>query len=308
MSLIDELRSLYEKGLLGHAYLCVGDPLSEGRHFAEEMAVMLLSEGETAEETIKTRHRVDARLHPDVHWVEPRGKLRQIVVEDMQASLKRIHEKSFEGGWKVLIFLSAERLNPNSGNKLLKSLEEPPPRTLILLVSETPEQMLDTLRSRCQTLHLPRMLHADAPWRAPLIELLSMGPPRTLSGRLIRAAQFRDFFDAAAQAQMAVEDALMTEEEEVDDDIENARLSELRRKMQRSVMASVEEWYRDVWVCKQLESDVGLRFPEQQAVLRQQAENLPDKSIQKIIENVRSASRRFEGNLPVQVVLEQFVF
>ncbi len=304
MSLIGQLTSLHKNGLLGHAYLCVGDPLAEGKRFAEEMVVMLLA----GADPVKAQHRVQSRLHPDVHWVEPRGKLRQILVDDMQEALKQIHEKSFEGGWKVLIFLNAERLNPSSGNKLLKSLEEPPARTLILLVSESPEQILDTLRSRCQTLHLPRQLHEESPWRGALIDLLSEGPPRSLSGRLVRAARFRDFFDEAAQVQMALEDAESAVEEEVDDDVENARMSELRRKMQRAVMATVEAWYRDLLVCKQPNPSAVLRFPEQQEVLRQQAESLPVKSIQKILENIRMASRRFEGNLPVQVILEQFVF
>lgn len=304
MSLIGELTTLHQKGLLGHAYLCVGDPLSEGKRFAEEIAVMLLA----GADPVKAQHRVQSRLHPDVHWVEPRGKLRQILVDDMQEALKQIHEKSFEGGWKVLIFLSAERLNPSSGNKLLKSLEEPPARTLILLVSESPEQILDTLRSRCQTLHLPRQLHEESPWRAALIDLLLEGPPRSLASRLVRAARFRDFFDEAAQVQMALEDEELSSEEEVDDDVENARMTELRRKMQRAVMATVEAWYRDVLVCKQGESRAALRFPEQQEALCRQAEGLPMKSIQKILENVRLAARRFEGNLPVQVVLEQFVF
>src|SRR5690606_8014919 len=104
VSLLDEMSRLHTEGLLGHAYLCVGDPLSEGRLFAEEMAALLLSEGEDGAEALKTKHRVDARLHPDVHWVEPRGKLRQIRVEDLKEGLKRIHEKSFEGGWKIVVF------------------------------------------------------------------------------------------------------------------------------------------------------------------------------------------------------------
>lgn len=305
MKLVAQLQDLHERGLLGHAYLCVGDPLAEGRQFAEDVAEMLFRE---SGEAGRLRHRIQTHAHPDVHWVEPRGKLRQIVVEDMQAALKKIYEKSFEGGWKLLVFLSAERLNPSSGNKLLKSLEEPPARTLILLVSETPEQMLDTLRSRCQTLYLPRQLNEESAWRGALIELLSEGPPRNLSGRLVRAARFRDFFDRAAQDQMELEDEEAGSEEALAQDVENARMSELRRKMQRRVMATVEAWYRDVLVCKQSGDPAGLRFPEAEGVLRQQAEGLPLKSIHKILENVRLASGRLEGNLPVQVVLEQFVF
>lgn len=306
MSLLDELQRLYQQGQMGHAYLCVGDPLVEGKAFAEEMAVMILSDPGGAGDK-KLRHRVEARLHPDVHWVEPRGKLRQIKVDDLKITLKRIHEKSFEGGWKLVIFLAAERLNPSSGNKLLKSLEEPPPNTLILLVSDAPEQILDTLRSRCQTLNLPKAVHAEAAWRQGLIELLCMGPPRNLRARLDRAARFRDFFEETAKSQVDLEDK-DDSDEEVSEDVENARMSDTRRKMQRTVMSAVEEWYRDVMVCKQVEDPTQLRYPTEKRVLQEQAESLPMKSILKIIQNIRTASRRFDGNLPVQVVLEQFVF
>jgi DNA polymerase-3 subunit delta' len=300
------MRRLLDEGKLGHAYLCQGDPLTEGKAFAEEMGVMLMSQkGKAAPE--KIRHRVEARLHPDVHWVEPRGKLRQIRVDNVQLALQRIHEKSFEGGWKLVVFMAAERLNPSSGNKLLKSLEEPPANTLILLVSDASEQLLPTLRSRCQTLNVPRGPAAIGVWRESLIELLRIGPPRSLRARLDRAAMFRDFFDQAAQSQLSLEE-LESEEEELEEDVENARETEARRKIQRTVMVAVEEWYRDVIVCKQGGSPETLRYPEQVEILRGQADSLPLKSIFKIIENIRTAARRLNGNLPVQVVLEQSVF
>ena len=305
--LLSEMERLHQQGLLGHAYLCVGNPLVEGRHFAEEMAQVLLREELAEAGDQKLLHRIQARTHPDIHWVEPRGKLRQIKVEDLKLTLKRIHEKSFEGGWKMVVFLSAERLNPTSGNQLLKSLEEPPPQTLILLVSDAPEQILDTLRSRCQTLHLPRFLGEEPAWRKGLVELLSMGPPRNLRARLERAARFRDFFEEAAKCQVDA-DRPGDSEEEVSEDVENARMSDARRTMQRTVMSAVEEWYRDVMICKQVQDPVQLRYPAEQQVLQAQAESLPMKSILKIIQNIRTASRRFEGNLPVQVVLEQYVF
>lgn len=310
MTLLEDMRRLLDQGNLGHAYLCQGDPLVEGKAFAEELGGLLMSQsGKSTPE--KIQHRVEARSHPDVHWVEPRGKLRQIRVEDVQLALQRIHEKSFEGGWKLVIFMSAERLNPSSGNKLLKSLEEPPANTLILLVSDAAEQLLPTLRSRCQTLNVPKGPAAVGVWRESLIELLSIGPPRSLRARLDRAAMFRDFFDLAAQSQLALE-GNESDDEEVDEDVENARESEARRKIQRTVLVAVEEWYRDVMVCKQGGSaetlHETLRYPQQVKILMQQSDSLPLKSIFKIIENIRTAARNLNGNLPVQVVLEQSVF
>jgi hypothetical protein len=293
------------EGRMGHAYLVNGDPLEGGRHFAESLAVQVLQLKSGLPEA-QIRHRVETRIHPDVHWVEPRGKLRQIKVEDVSGALKQIHEKSFEGGWKIISFLGAERMNPSSGNKLLKSLEEPPEQTLILLVTDTPEQLLPTLRSRCQLLTLPRTVADVSTWREPLLGLLAMGPPRNLRARLDRAAAFRDFFDIAAREQ--VEQDTEDDAEEVGVDVENARETAARRQLQRQVMATVEEWYRDVLVVKTGGGTESLRFPEVADVLAEQAESLPIKSIRRIQENIRKAARELDGNLPVQVVLEGAVF
>src|SRR5690606_25495840 len=146
-------------------------------------------------------------------------------------------------------------------------------------------------------------------WRKDLIDLLCMGPPRNLRARLERSARFRDFFEQAARQQIDLEDLESPEEEaETDEDVEKARMSDARRKMQRAVLSAVEDWYRDVLVCRQTTEAAQLHFPEQFKVLEEQAKTLPPQSIHKIIENIRNTAHRFEGNLPVQVVMEQYVF
>lgn len=304
MTFLEDMLRLLKEGRLGHAYIIAGDPLEEGKRFAEEVSIQVLSSSSELPEA-QIRHRVVDRLHPDVHWVEPRGKLRQIKVEDVERALKRIHEKSFEGGWKLVGFLGAERLNPESGNKLLKSLEEPPERTLILLVTGSPERLLPTLRSRCQILTLPKEERAEPEWLPPLIGMLAMGPPRNLVARLDRAAAFRDFFDIAAAQILAAMDG---DEEEVAEDVEAARHSSVRRQLHREVLERVEAWYRDVLVCKSGGSDDQLRYQDHADILREQAASLPIPSIRKLQENLRKASRELEGNLPIQVVIEGSVF
>lgn len=305
MTLLDDLRRLMAEGRLGHAYLVNADPTGDGLRFAEDLAVLALR-ADSALPEAQIRHRVEARSHPDVHWVEPRGKLRQIKVDDVSRALKAIYEKSFEGGWKVVVFPGAERMNPASGNKLLKSLEEPPEKTLLVLVTATPERLLPTLRSRCQWLTLPSSAAADAPWLAALKGLLAQGPPRNLRSRLERAAAFRDFFEVAAREEVERESG--EEEEHLEEDVVNARETAARRRLQRDVLAAVEAWYRDVLVCKAGGGSDELLYPDLREVLRQQAEGLPLKSIHKLLENVRAAARELDGNLPVQVVLEGTVF
>ncbi|HLU81405.1 MAG TPA: hypothetical protein VK010_04960 [Flavobacteriaceae bacterium] len=69
--------------------------------------------------------------------------------------IKKLSIKSYEGGYKILIIWQAEKMNASSANKLLKLIEEPPEKTLIILIVENESQLLQTIRSRCQILRFP---------------------------------------------------------------------------------------------------------------------------------------------------------
>lgn len=81
------------------------------------------------------------------------NKQGEIRVEDAESILKSLALKSYEGGYKVIIIWMADKMNIASSNKLLKLLEEPSDKTLFLLVSENEEDIIQTIRSRCQILH-----------------------------------------------------------------------------------------------------------------------------------------------------------
>ena len=94
-----------------------------------------------------------------------KNKQGEIRVEDAQEILKSLALKSYEGGYKVMIIWMADKMNIASSNKLLKLLEEPTDKTLFLLITENEEDLIQTIRSRCQVLHfnaLPEKVIADA--------------------------------------------------------------------------------------------------------------------------------------------------
>lgn len=109
--------------------------------------------------------RVAAAGHGDLFTLECRendnGKMStQIRVDDVRAAIDFARKTSSEGGYKVIVVDGAEFLNRSSENAFLKILEEPPPHTVILLVSHNPGRLLPTTRSRCRTLAL-KPLPAD---------------------------------------------------------------------------------------------------------------------------------------------------
>ena len=81
------------------------------------------------------------------------NKQGEIRVDDAQEILKSLALKSYEGGYKIMIVWMADKMNIAASNKLLKLLEEPPEQTLFILISENEENIIQTIRSRCQVLH-----------------------------------------------------------------------------------------------------------------------------------------------------------
>jgi len=100
-------------------------------------------------------------------WYQTLGvknKQGEIRVEDAKEILKALSLKSFEGGYKIMIIWMADKLNIEASNKILKLLEEPEPMTVFILISENEEDIIQTIRSRCQVLHfnaIPEKIIAD---------------------------------------------------------------------------------------------------------------------------------------------------
>ena len=85
--------------------------------------------------------------------LDVKNKQGEIRVDDAQEILKTLALKSFEGGYKVLIIWCADKINTAASNKLLKLLEEPTDKTVFILITENEEDIIQTIRSRCQVLH-----------------------------------------------------------------------------------------------------------------------------------------------------------
>ncbi|PPK96690.1 DNA polymerase-3 subunit delta' [Nonlabens xylanidelens] len=81
----------------------------------------------------------------------------EIRVAEAQLIMKKLSLKSYEGGYKVLIIWGADKMNTEAANKLLKLIEEPPSKTIILLVAESEDKIINTIKSRCQIIHVPKL-------------------------------------------------------------------------------------------------------------------------------------------------------
>ncbi len=89
------------------------------------------------------------------------NKQGQIGVDEAQDIVKSLALKSYEGGYKVMLIWMAEKMNSAAANKLLKLIEEPPSKTVFILIAEEEQQIINTIRSRCQILHFPPLAEED---------------------------------------------------------------------------------------------------------------------------------------------------
>ena len=83
------------------------------------------------------------------------NKQGQIGVDEAHDIVKSLALKSYEGGYKVMIIWMTEKMNTSCANKLLKLIEEPPNKTIFILIAEDEDQIINTIKSRCQALHFP---------------------------------------------------------------------------------------------------------------------------------------------------------
>jgi DNA polymerase-3 subunit delta' len=138
-----------------HAWLLAGPRGSGKRSAAVAMAAALDCEVEPNVGCGRCSAclRISRHRYPDVHHVVPEGPLIPVATIREQV-IPEAYRSPFEGRRKVFVIEEAERMNPEAQNALLKTLEEPQPDTVFILISDRPEELLDTVRSRCRTIHL----------------------------------------------------------------------------------------------------------------------------------------------------------
>ena len=96
-----------------------------------------------------------------LQFIGVENKQGNIGVDEAEAVVKKLQLKSYEGGFKVMLIWMAEKMNIAAANKLLKLIEEPPNKTVFILITENEEQIINTIKSRCQALHFPVLSEND---------------------------------------------------------------------------------------------------------------------------------------------------
>ncbi len=263
-------RSL-ERGRLSHAYLFSGGDLNELEAVARTLAKTLncvnpvrrpgASFQSDCCDQCASCHKIDEELHPDVQWIRPESKSRIISIDQMRDLIQTISLKPTEAKWKVAVIVAADRLNVQAANAFLKTLEEPPPNSIILLLTTEPERLLETILSRCLRLNFsgesgPRLDPAYKAWLTQFSDL-AMRPEQNLLGRyrllgslLAKLNEIKGDTEKVLSARSPLErykDLEPRLRERWEDELAAAIEAEYRHR-RASLLLALQWWLRDIWV------------------------------------------------------------
>ena len=144
---LEYLRRAHEQNRLAHAYLISGPPGSGKHELAADLASLV--NGTPAGDVFSAKAR-------EIFVARPESKSRRIVIEQIRDLEHALQMRASNGRRKVAIVSDADRLQPQAANAFLKTLEEPPKDSLLLLLSALPEALPETILSRCIAIPLAR--------------------------------------------------------------------------------------------------------------------------------------------------------
>jgi DNA polymerase III delta prime subunit len=229
-SLPETLRAAFDSGRVHSAYLLSGPPeLARPAALRFVRGLVCTADGERPCEACASCRRSADREeialdgtgksgpllrhvgdHPDLLWVERGRDDTRVRIGQIRALQQALRLRAHEGGFRAAVIGDAEWLNQEAQNALLRVLEEPPPRTALVLVAATASGLLATLRSRCQRVAFarPEPRLADAPERAELAARLDALHGLSVPELLDWAEEFRGArADAAAGVAALLETA-----------------------------------------------------------------------------------------------------
>jgi DNA polymerase III subunit delta' len=279
------LQRSMERGRLAHAYLFAGHEMSELEALARTLAKTLNCQhpkrASKAGPAIDccgecpSCRKIDGDNHADIHWVRPESKSRVITVDQMRELMHEIHLKPNEAEFKVAVIAAADRLNPQAANAFLKTLEEPPAKSILVLLTTDPQRLLETVVSRCLRLNFGA--ESGKPLAGPQMEWLksfaemAAGEQKSLLGRyrllgvvLKKLGEIKEEIEKNLTARSPLErydDIDPRLREKWEDELVAAVEAEYR--LRRMDLLSVLQWWmRDVWLQTLAVGGDLLNFPQ----------------------------------------------
>ncbi len=312
------------RGRLGHAYLFTGNQIEGLEALARTLAKTLncqapqLTSGNATDccDACANCKKISEDNHADFHWARPESKSRVITIDQTRDLMQQIQLKPTEGGYKIAVIAGADRLNLNAANAFLKTLEEPPPKSVLILLTTEPSRILETILSRCLRLNFAaetaRVISAEqANWlqkfsSAAAAEQKSLfGRYRLLDALLQQLNVIRERVDETLTERSPLEkyeDAEKNLREKWEDELKAAIEAEYRRQ-RGEVLSLLQWWLRDVWL-HTLETGEALLHLPQIYGADEVAKRISVRQAQENLLVLDQTQRMLHGNVQESLALE----
>jgi DNA polymerase-3 subunit delta' len=312
------------RGRLGHAYLFTGDQLAELETLARTLAKTLNCQNPVQVAGVATDccdvclscNKIANETHADIQWVRPESKSRVITIDQTRDLMQQIQLKPTEAQFKVAVIVGADRLNAQAANAFLKTLEEPPPKSVLILLSTEPSRILETILSRCLRLNFSaetrRPLDAEQSEWLNKFSGIAAGGQKSLFGRyrlldalLQKLAEVRARTEETLGARSPLEtyaDAEKDLREKWEDELTAAVEAEYRRQ-RADLLLLLQWWLRDVWLHTLAVGEELLHLP-QIAGADEVARRLTPRQAQENLSVLEQTQRLLHGNVQEALALE----
>lgn len=293
------IETSWQNRQLAHAYLLQGAPHGAALRFAENLLNLIFN----------NHPQVQSRAHPDIVWMEPQSKSRQIGIDEIRDLIRQLSQTSFAGGWKAGVILCADRMTDQAANALLKTLEEPSAKTLLVLLTNEPQALLPTISSRCQRISLAdEDEEVSRHWKDPLLDILGDLPPASIpeaglfTGRITGILNgLKEDFEAEESDRLP-DDLSAKEAKDLLGARSTARLIESRTEILRTML----QWQRDILMLVLEQDESALHFQDDLEPLKRQAMICTRAEALRRIAAIEEMSRQFDRNLPAELVFSNF--
>jgi DNA polymerase-3 subunit delta' len=311
---------------LGHAYLFSGDDLDHLELVAGTLAQTVNCASPRENPRVPgapdacgaclSCRKIAGRNHPDIQWVRPESKSRVITVDQMRDLMQTVYLKPTEATYKVAVIVSADRLHLSAANAFLKTLEEPPARSVMILLTTEPARLLETILSRCLRLAFPGGKRFQD---ATFLEWLGafsgtavaeqgslLSRYRLLSVLLTRLNELKEKIGEELTARSPInkyDDLEPKLREKWEDELSAAIEAEYRRQ-RADLLTGLEFWLRDVWVRTRGQDGDLLTFPQFATAAGDVARRITPAEAMDNVRVIEQTQRLLGGNIQEALALE----
>jgi DNA polymerase-3 subunit delta' len=323
--IIDHFKKAIKADHLSHAYIFTGQNGVGKTLFAKEFVKALNCKNDENDSCNSCQNciRIENHTHPDVFWTDREEKAKFIKIENIRNLQNSVRLSPLESDHKIFIIKEADKMNEEASNCLLKTLEEPSPNTIIILIANSMTPIKDTIRSRCQIIRfhpIPTHIIANQLTGKSETDANKIGwISRFSNGSLGNALELLDdnYYkinnDIITRMVEPDVDNLVFAEEIIDSYLSAGDSLEKKREILKSILHCILQFYRDLLIVKVVnrhdvqQEKMSLFNADREDTMQRRVNYLSQEQIIYVIDEILESIKYIDFNLNINLLVENII-